>query len=59
LGPDLPGKWAFSPFGLMPDVVLLCFFVYFKHVFCIIPTCPPVNDESPKLVELVSYKPEF
>jgi hypothetical protein len=46
-----------SPLGLMSDVCIVVFLVYFKHIFCVIPTCPPANDESPKLVELVSYKP--
>jgi hypothetical protein len=46
-----------SPLGLMSDVYIVVFLVYFRHIFYIILTCPPANDESLKLVELVSYKP--
>ena len=56
LGPDL------LVVGLLPLVPMLddCFVVfllYFKHIFVGILACPPVNDESPNLVELVSYNP--
>ena len=58
-----PYDWALiclvsgpSPLGLMPDVCLAMFFVYFWHVSCVIPTCPPTNGKSPKLVEFISYK---
>ena len=56
LDPNLPGSGP-SPLGLLSGVVLLCSFVYLKHISCIILTCPPVNEESLKLMELVSYKP--
>jgi hypothetical protein len=36
--------------------ILLCF-SYTLGTFCVILTCPPTNDESPKLLEFVSYKP--
>jgi hypothetical protein len=41
----------------MSDVVLLCSFIYFRYIFYVILTCPPVNDGSPKLVELVVINP--
>ena len=59
-----PLNWALiclvsGPFavGLMLDACIVVFLVYFRHIFCVILACPPANDESPKLVELVSYKP--
>ena len=51
LGPDLPGKWTFSPWAHVGWCYAL-FFVYFWHVSCVIPTCPSAIDESSKLVEL-------
>ena len=49
-----PPDWALiflvggrSPLGLMSNV----FLVYFRHIFCVIPTYPPANDELLKLVE--------
>jgi len=50
-----PPDWALicmvsgpSPLGLMSNV----FLVGFRHIFCVIPTYPPANNESPKLVEI-------
>ena len=45
------------PLGLMSGVCIVVFLVHFRYICCVILTCPPTNDESPKLVELVSYKP--
>jgi hypothetical protein len=59
-----PCDWALiclvsgpSPLGLMSDVYIVVFLVFFRHIFYVILTCPPTNDESLKLVEFVSYKP--
>jgi hypothetical protein len=43
LGPDLPSKWAFSPWAHVGWCYAL-FFVYFWHISCVIPICPPVNN---------------
>jgi uncharacterized protein YneF (UPF0154 family) len=45
------------PLGLMSGVCIVVFVVHFRYISCVILTCPPINDESLKLVELVSYKP--
>jgi len=45
------------PFGLMSGFFFVMFLVYFKLIFYVIPTCPPANEQLPKLVELVSYNP--
>jgi hypothetical protein len=62
--PCSPCDWALiclvsgpSPLGLMSDVYIVVFLIYFRHIFYVILSCPPTNDESPKLVEFVSYKP--
>ena len=44
------------PLGLMSGVCVVVFLFHFRYISCVIPTCPPANDESPKLVELISYK---
>ena len=44
-------------FGLMSGIRFVMFLVYFKHFLYVIPTCPPINDESTKIVELFSCKP--
>ena len=47
-----------GPFPLVPmfENVSLCFFVSFEHVFFVISTCRSTNEQSPKLIEFVSYK---
>ena len=49
LGPSLPGKWPFS-ISLFIQGIFLALFMYLH-------TCPPANEQSPKLVEFVSYNP--
>ena len=41
----------------MSGVCFAMFFVYFWHVSCVIPTGPPANGKSPKLMEFISCKP--
>ena len=53
LGPDLPGSGPPSPGAN----VGWWFAMSFKHISCVILTYPPTNDESPKLVQFVRYKP--
>ena len=48
LGPGLFGKWPFS-ISLFIQGIFLALFMYLH-------TCPPTNEQSPKLVEFVSYK---
>ena len=47
------------PLGFMLDVCIVVFLVHFRYIFHVIPTCPPANDESSKLVESVSSKALF
>ena len=59
------GPW----FGLVVDFLLLgsfcfayycvtlCFFVHFECIFHVFHECLPANDQTPKLVEIVSSKP--
>ena len=49
LGPGLSGKWSFS-ISLFVLGIFLALFMYLH-------TCPPANEQSPKLVEFVSYNP--
>jgi hypothetical protein len=46
-----------SPIGLMLGVYHVAFLAYSKVIFHIIPTGPPANEQSPKLMEYVSVKP--
>ena len=62
---DLPWLWAclplvlaliylvvgLLPLGLMLGFCNVVFLVHFRYIFHVTPTCPPVIDESPKLVE--------
>ena len=43
----------------MLDVYNVAFLVYFRHIFHVIPTCPPAIVRSPKLMELINYKTLF
>ena len=61
-----PHDWALIclvvgllPLGFMLGVCIVVFLVHFRYIFHIILTCPPTNDESPKLVESVSSKALF
>ena len=52
LGPDLPSDWASFLWAGVELIFILCslaFYVYFHK-------CPPTNGQTPKLVELISYK---
>ena len=42
---------------LMSGICIVVCLVYFRYIFCVILTCPPTKDQTPKLVELISYKP--
>ena len=42
--------------GLMSGIYFAKFLVHFRLILCVIPTCPPGNGKSPKLVELISSK---
>ena len=53
-----PCDWALiylvsGPFavGLMLDACIVVFLVYFRHILCVILTCPLANDESTKPME--------
>jgi hypothetical protein len=55
----LPLFWALFclvvcllPLGLMSGVCTVVFLIHFRYIFYVIPTCPPANDESPKLMKL-------
>ena len=45
------------PLWLMSGTYIVVFLVYFRYISCVIPTCPPIKDQTPKLVEMISYKP--
>ena len=45
------------PLWLMLGICIVVFLVYFRYISCVIPTCPPAKDQTPKFVELISYKP--
>ena len=45
------------PLWLMLGICVVVFLVYFRYISCVILTCPPTKDQTPKLVELISYKP--
>ena len=58
-----PPSWALiclvsgsSPLGLMSGVCFAKFFVYFWHISYVIPTSPPANGKSPRLVEFIRQK---
>ena len=55
MGPDLSSCGP-PPLGLKSGDVTPCPIVHLRAFSFVIRTCPPVNDESPKLVELVSCK---
>ena len=56
MGPILLGS-GLAPLGRMSGMCFVVFLVHFRHISCVIPTCPSVHGESPKLVEYVSVKP--
>ena len=45
------------PLWLMSGICIIVFLVNFRYISYVIPTCPPIKDQTPKLVELISYKP--
>jgi RsiW-degrading membrane proteinase PrsW (M82 family) len=45
------------PLWLMSGICIVVFLVYFRYISCVILTCPLAKDQTPKLVELISYKP--
>ena len=44
------------PLWLMLGICIVVFLVYFRYISYVILTCPPIKDQTPKLVELISYK---
>ena len=47
------------PLWLTLGICIVVFLVYFRYISCVIPTCPPAKDQTPKLVESVSSKALF
>ena len=45
------------PLWLMLGICIVVFLVYIRYFSCVILTCPPGKDQTPKLMELISYKP--
>ena len=58
LGPDLLGCGPPSPLAHV-GMCIVVFLVYFRYISCVIPICPSVKDQTPKLVESVSSKALF
>ena len=44
---------------LMSGICIVIFLVYFRYISCVILTCPPTKDQTPKLMESVSSKALF
>ena len=47
------------PLLLMSGICVVVCLVYFRYISCVILTCPPTKDQTPKLMESVSSKTLF
>jgi len=57
-GPDFLGCGPPSPLAHV-GMCIVVFLVYFRYISCVILTCPDAKEQTPKLVESVSFKALF